>query len=223
MSERSDGKLPPMEDVSALIDGELDDSAVARACAQWRDDPSAREAWHTYQLIGDVLRSDDLASTASRDSAFLASLRERLAAEPVVLAPQPVVVPTEILAEPAVVNADAGRRHWRTPAAMVAGFAVVATVLVLTRVPAGDAPGLLSAREDKAAAALASAAVAPASGAVNVQAFDRQVEPAMTLDGTLVRDARLDEYLAAHKKFGGSSGPGAPSGFLRNAAATAGR
>ena len=211
-----------MEDVSALIDGELDESAVARACAQWRDDPSAREAWHTYQLIGDVLRSDDLASTASRDSAFLASLRERLAAEPVVLAPQPAVVPTEILAQPAVVNGDAGRRHWRTPAVVVAGFAVVATVLVLTRMPTGDATGLLSAREDKAAAAL-SAAVAPASGAGNVQAFDRQVEPAMALDGTLVRDARLDEYLAAHKKFGGSSGPGAPSGFLRNAAATGGR
>jgi len=211
-----------MEDVSALIDGELEDSAVAHACAQWRDDPSAREAWHTYQLIGDVLRSDDLAFTASRDSAFLASLRERLAAEPVVLSPQPVVARVEILAQPAVANGGAGRRHWRTPVAMVAGFAVVASVLVIIRMPmAGDTRRVLSARDDSGAAALTSAALAPASGPM--QANDRQTDPAMVLDGKLVRDARLDEYLAAHKKFGGSSGPGAPSGFLRNATATAGR
>ena len=223
MSERSDGKLRPMEDVSALIDGELDESAVARACAQWRDDPSAREAWHTYQLIGDVLRSDDLASTASRDGAFLASLRERLAAEPVVLAPQPVAAPTEILAQPAMFNGHAGRRQWRTPAAMVAGFAVVASVLVVTRMPvAGNAGAVLASGGNNAAAALASTA-GPASGAGGLLAFDRQAEPAMVLDGQLVRDARLDEYFAAHKKFGGSSGPGVPSGFLRNAAATTGR
>ena len=225
MSQRSDGKVASMEDVSALIDGELDESAVARACAQWRVDASAREAWHAYQLIGDVLRSDDLASTASRDSAFLASLRERLAAEPVVLAPQPVAAPAEILAQPAVANARAGgRRHWHTPAAVVAGFAVVASVLVVTRMPAASDTGAgLAARDGSPPiATLAStAAPSPASGIGSAQAFDRQVEqPSLVLDGQLVRDARLDEYLAAHKKFGGSSGPGVPSGFLRNAAAT---
>jgi len=35
--------------------------------------------------------------------------------------------------------------------------------------------------------------------------------------GLLVRDARLDAYLAAHKQFGGSSALGLPSGFLRAA------
>jgi len=108
--------------------------------------------------------------------------------------------------------------------AMVAGFAVVATVLVVTRMHgANDAEGVLAARGDSAAAILVSRAGTPPSGVGNLQAVDRQGEPAMILDGNLVRDARLDEYLAAHKKFGGSSGPGAPSGFLRNAAATAGR
>lgn len=222
MSQRSEGKLPPMEDVSALVDGELDESAVARACAQWRDDTSAREAWHTYQLIGDVLRSDDLASTASRDSAFLASLRERLATEPVVLAPQPALAPVEVVVLPAVANGHAGRRQWRTPAAVVAGFAVVASVLVVTRMPvAGDAGTVLAAAGNSNASATLVSASSPAPGAVQV--FDRQVEPVDALDGQLVRDARLDEYLAAHKKFGGSSGPGVPSGFLRNAAATTGR
>ena len=36
-------------------------------------------------------------------------------------------------------------------------------------------------------------------------------------DGQLVRDSRLDRYLAAHKQFGGSSVLGVPSGFLRSA------
>ena len=41
-----------------------------------------------------------------------------------------------------------------------------------------------------------------------------QVEPA---NGVLIRDARLDQYLAAHKQFGGSSALSVPSGFLRSA------
>ena len=35
--------------------------------------------------------------------------------------------------------------------------------------------------------------------------------------GRVIRDARLDQYLAAHKQFGGSSALGVPSGFLRSA------
>jgi sigma-E factor negative regulatory protein RseA len=33
----------------------------------------------------------------------------------------------------------------------------------------------------------------------------------------MVRDARLEELLAAHKEFGGASALQMPSGFLRNA------
>jgi sigma-E factor negative regulatory protein RseA len=39
----------------------------------------------------------------------------------------------------------------------------------------------------------------------------------LVADGQLVRDARLQRYLAAHKQFGGSSALGVPSGFLRAA------
>jgi sigma-E factor negative regulatory protein RseA len=35
----------------------------------------------------------------------------------------------------------------------------------------------------------------------------------------MIRDARLDRYLAAHKQFAGSSALGVPSGLLRNATA----
>ena len=36
----------------------------------WASDPAAREHWHACQLIGDVLRSEDLASTPRRDGAL---------------------------------------------------------------------------------------------------------------------------------------------------------
>ena len=37
--------------------------------------------------------------------------------------------------------------------------------------------------------------------------------------GQVIRDARLDRYLAAHKQFAGSSALGVPSAYLRNATA----
>jgi sigma-E factor negative regulatory protein RseA len=33
----------------------------------------------------------------------------------------------------------------------------------------------------------------------------------------MIRDVRLQQYLAAHKQFGGSTALGVPSGFLRSA------
>src|SRR5689334_13843162 len=87
--------------LSALADGD-----ATRAFQAWRDDPDARAAWHSYQLIGDVLRSEDLACEPEADQAFLVALRARLADEPVVLAPQPRAEEAGVAA-PAVANAGA--------------------------------------------------------------------------------------------------------------------
>ncbi|HNK20223.1 MAG TPA: sigma-E factor negative regulatory protein, partial [Piscinibacter sp.] len=89
MSIEQSGVAGGAERLSALVDGEAADDDVKQACVDWRGDAKARQSWHAYQLIGDVLRSDDLASAAGRDEAFLRRLRARLADEPVVLAPQP--------------------------------------------------------------------------------------------------------------------------------------
>ena len=40
---------------------------------------------------------------------------------------------------------------------------------------------------------------------------------AAVVNGKLIRDARLDRYLAAHKQFAGTSALGVPSAFLRSA------
>ncbi len=188
------------EEFSALVDGELGSDGVARACAIWRRDARSRQTWHAYHLIGDVLRSDDLATRPDRDADFLNRLRERLADEPVVLAPAALPVA-------ASAPAMAGRRalrHWRAGAAVAAGFVAVAGVLVVMRSPTPPP-----------AAELARAPVS--APAVPVAADGGVEQAAYVTDGRVMRDARLDRYLAAHQQFAGTSALGVPSAFLRSA------
>jgi sigma-E factor negative regulatory protein RseA len=194
------------EQLSALADGELDATGVARACALWRADASAQETWHAYHLIGDVLRSEDLAGAARNDHAALVKLRERLSTEPVPFSP----------GHAAVRQASAPRRSrpWATLSAIAAGFAAVAVVLVVSRGLPGDESGraLDVARRD---------AAAPTSVAA---ATPRAAQPAaqpVLADRKLIRDARLDQYLDAHKHFSGVSALGVPSTFLRGATSDA--
>ena len=205
------------ERLSALVDGELEAGVVVQACTAWRDDAGQRSTWHAYQLIGDVLRSDDLAGEPGRDVAFLSALRGRLATEPVVLAPQPI--------EMAVSNkrvAPGTRTRgwtWVGASAAAAGFVAVAGVLVLTRAP-GVSPASPGGAPDSIALA-APPAAQPTPAAV-VQATNTATEPqALVANGKLIRDARLDRYLVAHKQFAGTSALGVPSGFLRSATADA--
>jgi sigma-E factor negative regulatory protein RseA len=216
MSQSSEGSAS-MEGLSALVDGELGSDAGARACAQWREDPQARAHWHAYALIGDVMRSEDLASTVDHDCAFLVRLRARLADEPVVLAPAELPAPVELPAVAAVAAVAGSRRAWRTPVAVAAGFVVVAGALVATSVPGSLPFGGSPATVAQSGAAPTIAAAPSPLRAVSVA----QDAAPVRLNGQLIRDARLDEYLSVHKKFGGSSAPGVPSGFLRNAAAEA--
>lgn len=224
MSIGSESDPSALENLSALTDGESDAGAVARACAAWRDDASARSTWHAYQLIGDVLRSDDLASVAAHDAAFLAAVRARLAAEPVVLAPEPISEPAAPAAEPAVRHvARSGRSarwSWMAPSAVAAGFVMVAGALFVTRSPLPSQPGG-TAPETTLARGVRGAA-APGVGVPMLAASETRLEAQTSgVNGKLIRDPRLDRYLDAHKQFAGSSALGVPSGFLRNAAVEA--
>jgi sigma-E factor negative regulatory protein RseA len=192
------------EEFSALVDGELGPDGVARACASWRSDGRSRQTWHAYHLIGDVLRSDDLASHPARDADFLNRLRQRMADEPVVLAP--TAMPAA--AAPPAMGGRHALRHWRAGAAVAAGFVAVAGVLVAMRSP-GPQPAAELAR------APVSAPVVPVVAEAGAE------QAAYVTDGRVIRDARLDRYLAAHQQFAGASALGVPSAFLRSATADA--
>lgn len=185
--------------LSGLMDGDADPDDAQRGAALWRDDASCRERWHTWHLIGDAMRSDDLAAAPARDEAFLARLRERLADEPALLAPTPVA--------PAAAPALRRRQAWLTPAAIAAGFVAVAGVLVVTRSGAPDAGvgGTLAG------------APAPVVGA-GVQRVGVLPTPggALVLDGQMVRDAQLDAYLRAHRQMIGGAPAALPGGAMRS-------
>jgi sigma-E factor negative regulatory protein RseA len=70
------------ENISALMDGELDGQAADNAIHTLRGEGEALEAWRTYHLISDAMRDTRLLSAG-----FTARLAERLAQEPTVLAP----------------------------------------------------------------------------------------------------------------------------------------
>ena len=199
-----------LERLSSLVDGELDSTAVGQACAQWRESDSARRSWHAYQLIGDVLRSDDLAADPVREAAFMQALRVRLAAEPVVLAPQALEPAPRQATSAFEAQAVRGARWgWLAPSAVAAGFVVAAGVLMVSRTP-GPLPG--------GAQGVALAGAAPATSASTAASVLAGTDPQIFVaNGALIRDARLDSYLAAHKQFAGTSALGVPSAFLRSA------
>lgn len=193
--------------MSALADGQLGGDDFADALKACEQDSAALDSWKAYHLIGDVLRSPALALPGD-DAAFLARLNNRLGQEaaaslrPQTMSPapqdtqQPASVPLKASQESRAAASNDGNFRWK----LVAGFASLAAVSAL----AWNAVGLLLAP-----AAAPQLAQAPASPSPQILVASPQ--------GTMVRDARLEELLAAHKQFGSASALQLPSGFLRNA------
>ena len=186
--------------LSALLDGELqagDALAVQRACARWRESGPARQDWHAWHLIGDVMRSEELAQPPAHDAAFLARLRERLVDEPVVLAPAPMA--------PVASGAPAAARTWRgtwaLPTAVAAGFMAVATMLVVTRTAPPSAAPVLATAPGAGLSLVSGPGAAPSSS---------------TGSPGLIRDPRLDSYLRAHQTARGNLAAAVPGGGMRN-------
>jgi sigma-E factor negative regulatory protein RseA len=185
------------ERLSALADGELDGVEPVAVCAAWAGHVDAQRDWHAWHLIGDVLRSEDLASDPRHDRELCAAVRGRLQREPVVLAPGRA--------------AASSRARWAVGGAVAAGFVLVAGTYSLLRPDDASAPATLaSADRPPAVTVVAAATPAPVPAAA-------EGDEAFVTDVRLIRDAQLDRYLAAHKQFSGTSALGVPSAFLRSA------
>src|SRR5690349_12862584 len=212
------GSDAALERLSALVDGEVAAADAADVCSCWRDDRQVRASWHVYHLIGDVLRSDDLAFEPARDAAMLAALRTRLAAEPVVLAP--VHPGSNTVGSWPAAPADrraghGGRFPWVVSSAVAAGFVAVIGAFSVLRQPA---PSVTPAATLAAASGQPTSAPPSDGRRVGEVASDNNpARPAAFVAAGVVRDPRLDAYLAAHKQFAGSTALGVPSAFLRSA------
>lgn len=187
------------EQLSALADGQLHDEEMEEALAFAADDEEGHAAWQVYHLVGDVLRSQDLARPV--DTAFLSRLREQLAQE---TAPPRLKLSVE---EQGIVSvpqeaANAAVFRWK----MAAGFASMAAVAAIGWTALGSLQGVGSVAGAQMSAAPPLVQTEPA-----VAIADATGQPVM------IRDPRLDELLAAHKQFGSTSALQMPAGFLRNA------
>ena len=188
----------PNERVCDLVDGRVPNGECARGFEALLCDAEAVQTWHTYHVIGDVLRSAELAPTSS-DNAFLERLQRRLAQEPI----RPVLAENvhPVIAHSSLPSANASVFRWK----MLAGVASIALVGVV-----GLSPWTQTGPRGDAQRMAAQSVVAPRPPASTLVAAD-------TAAGTMLRDARLDELMAAHRQLGGHSALQVPAGFLRNA------
>jgi sigma-E factor negative regulatory protein RseA len=198
----------PQDALSALADGQLRGEAFARAVERVAQQPEAQATWHAYHVVGDVLRSNELAVGAD-DTGFLARFQSRLALEPVFL---PAVNATNLIAiaayessakaifdvedEPADAAANAPSFRWK----MVAGVASLLAVVAVGWNVAGGLGANVSGPQW--------AQITPVLQTVASTNAAPQV---------MLRDARLDALMAAHKQFGGTSALQMPAGFISNA------
>lgn len=197
----------PRQRLSDLMDGRGGRDDAETVIAIWRDDPEARASWHAWHLIGDVMRSEDLASAPARDEAFLSRLRERLAEEPPLLAPAPLA--SAAAAEASAPHPLAWQRRrsfWLSSAAVAAGFVAVAAALVVARSPDAGSEGgaVFSAVQPAPGAGVQRVGAVPASSAT------------LVLDGQVVRDAQLDAYLRAHRQMLVGAPAAVPGGAMRS-------
>ena len=218
------------EQLSAWVDGELDDQALSQLLAELpelADDEACYASVQSYQVIGDLMRSAH--APCSDSLAFLDALNAKIALEPPLVAqgqpaPGAVAVPAVAAAaaqtKPAAAAQDAANHsvfRWK----MVAGFATVAAVAMV----GWNSVGLLSgggsdARQQMASAAAPQVVASAASArpaAANAQGLVQQQVTVGQNSTIMLRDPRLDELLAARGQIGGTANLQMPAGFLRNA------
>lgn len=180
------------EQVSALLDGELESDAANRTVSRMvQDDGEALECFGRYRLIGDVMRGENVAMPGSVAAAVSAALQD----EPTVLAPQ------------------RSSSRWFKPAAGMALAASVAVVAVMVAPrflqPSGelDQPAVVTAEAPvQVIPALPVAAVgANAPGTVNSTGSGPRWQ---TLDDQF--GAELSRLVIEHHEFGGRTGINGP-------------
>lgn len=190
--------------MSDLADSQLSDTQQLAQALDWASsDASVRATWHAYHVIGDTLRANSLANAAG-DRAFVEKLQMRLAQESLPT-PGAVVQPS--------VNPARPRTATNLPSiawvASVGVTAMAAVVLIWNLVGVGGPPHL------DADMRLAQQTATPGS-------FSRvTAETAVTTtaaSGPMLRNAQLDELLAAHRQAGGLSALPQPVGLLHDVA-----
>ncbi|WP_322056566.1 sigma-E factor negative regulatory protein [Paraburkholderia sp. J63] len=196
------------EQLSAFVDGEMAGDEQHLNAILSGLDQAGRTAWSSYHLIGDVLRSDDLAMSPAASQSFMAGFAARFEAEPQVLAP--AALPAAASAHNGRVSRILALRRRVVPSLAVAAAAATLTWIVMPQMRSAGMAG---------APQIASVQ----SAGDPVQRVAMNTAPVQTVaaqDGNIIRDARLDEYLEAHQQFAQQPVMSDSMPFIRSAALT---
>lgn len=185
--------------LSALVDGELhgEELEQALACAEG---PEGCASWELYHLVGDVLRSPDLAHHSQHD--LLSGLRAQLANEPALMLEsaqikqvtaglEPAHGPVVALRDPA---ANGAVFRWKVAASFASVAAVAALGWNLMANPASEQGAQMASVQGVSAPVLIA-----------------------TENGDVLRDPRLDALLDSHQQYLSRASLQTPADFLRNA------
>jgi sigma-E factor negative regulatory protein RseA len=192
------------ERLSAFIDGEWSGGAEHVDDLLRGMNGTERSAWSAYHLIGDALRSDDLAVHPAASSAFLRGFAARLEAEPHTLAPA---------AAPA--SQGNARPLSGLSRRFLPGFAVAAAAATLAWIVVPQFQ-----HTDVQQSSLQSAAVTARHDPVQMVAMGAQRSPGVGGEVNIIRDARLDQYLEAHQQFAQQPVVPGSAPFIRASALT---
>lgn len=171
-----------MERISALMDGELDQSEVAKLVTGVKERADLREAWETYHLIGDALRGQ-----VGTQTGIAHTITVQLAAEPTILAPRRV-------------NSGPVRRFALPSLAAAAAVAAVTWMSLETQqVPNGPAVAV-PANHLILPATTQQLNVLPEFAQATYPASPQSPAPAIQLPSR-----QIDAYLLAHQEFSPST------------------
>lgn len=166
------------ERLSAFVDGEGLDAPASFAELLAEFDHVDRSTWSAYHLIGDALRSDDLAVHPAKSDTFLAGFAARLEAEPHILVPAQAASGR---------GASAVLRRRVAPALAIAAAAAMLSWAVIPQWHGFGSQGTVqTAATGTNGDGVQSVAMANVPGAA---------------EGNIIRDAQLDQYLEAHQQF----------------------
>ena len=175
------------EQLCALHDGELDAAQAAALVRASLTDDSLMQQWRSMSAISHVMRHEGSQPTW-----------QAIAARPM----------TTSQTAPQAAQVAANDSRWK----MVAGFAALAAVgsLVWGLLGAGGSgtPAGAVLASNQQGTLPATTLVSASSAQATTQIAGQEV--------TMIRNPRLDEFLAAHKQFGGVSALQQPAGSLRS-------
>jgi len=191
------------ERLSAFVDGEstedrggLTDEVLARYLSDF--DHEDRMLWADYHLVGDVLKSDDLAVDPAAEQAFLGRFSAAFESEPPLLAPRAFNS-----------NRVALRARRFMPTLAAAAAVVTLTWILVPRQMHNGLPAAAQTAASQQAPAQTMAQMPQLAGtdvqrvAMAASSSDNQAVAAAPAqdEGNMIRDAQLDQYLDAHQQF----------------------